>query len=392
MPHMFAIALSSARSARCACFASALAMVLLSGPAHSQATRPAPKADEREDASFAATIARLSEPGGYFDTDNLISNETSYLHVLGALRRRGVSGGAYVGVGPDQNYSYIAAIRPRVAYILDVRRDNMLQHLMFRALFERSRNRMEYLTRLLARPVPPDIDRWGDRSIEDILAYLDGTRSTTALAAAQREDLIVTVRKYGVPLAPNDIETLTRFHTTFVREGLELRFTSFNRAPRPYYPTLRQLIRERDLAGRQAGYLAREADFRFVKDLHAAGRLIPVVGDFAGTKALPGIAREIASRGEKLSAVYLSNVEFYLWRDGGFGAFAANVARLPRDGNSVIIRSYFGGGYGARHPMAQEGHSSVQLYQSVDDFTRRLNGGGWKSYWELVTVGAGKLN
>jgi hypothetical protein len=203
--------------------------------------------------------------------------------------------------------------------------------------------------------------------------------------------MLAAVRRYGVPLTPNDIETLTRFHTTFVREGLELRFTSFNRAPRPYYPTLRQLIRERDLSGRQAGYLALEKDFQFVKELHAAGRVIPVIGDFAGTKALPGIAREIAARGEKMSALYMSNVEFYLWRDGGFGAFAANVARLPRDARSVIIRSYFGGGYGDRHPMAQDGHFSVQLYQTMDDFTRRLNGPGWKSYWELVTEGAGPL-
>nr|NIP59803.1 hypothetical protein [Gemmatimonadota bacterium]NIR80234.1 hypothetical protein [Gemmatimonadota bacterium]NIT86509.1 hypothetical protein [Gemmatimonadota bacterium]NIU30368.1 hypothetical protein [Gemmatimonadota bacterium]NIU35250.1 hypothetical protein [Gemmatimonadota bacterium] len=55
------------------------------------------------DSSFAALVERLSEPGGYFDTDNLISNETSYLHVIGALERLGVTGGAYIGVGPDQN-------------------------------------------------------------------------------------------------------------------------------------------------------------------------------------------------------------------------------------------------------------------------------------------------
>ena len=68
------------------------------------------------DAAFAALIERLSEPGGYFDTDNLISNETSYLHVIGTLRELGVSGGAYIGVGPDQNFSYIAAIRPSIAF------------------------------------------------------------------------------------------------------------------------------------------------------------------------------------------------------------------------------------------------------------------------------------
>src|SRR5207253_638408 len=66
--------------------------------------------------TFAADIERLSEPEGTFDTDNLISNERAYLEVIPTLASRGVSGGAYIGVGPDQNFSYIARIRPEVAY------------------------------------------------------------------------------------------------------------------------------------------------------------------------------------------------------------------------------------------------------------------------------------
>ena len=89
-------------------------------------------------ANFAATIARLSEPGGYFDSDNLISNEKSYLQVVPALREAGSNGGAYVGVGPDQNFSYIAQVRPSIAFIIDIRRDNLLLHLLFKALFQLS--------------------------------------------------------------------------------------------------------------------------------------------------------------------------------------------------------------------------------------------------------------
>src|SRR5262249_53175413 len=63
--------------------------------------------------AFASLSAKLSEPNGYFDSDNLISNETSYLHVMDKLREMGVRGGVYIGVGPDQSFSYIAKIRPR---------------------------------------------------------------------------------------------------------------------------------------------------------------------------------------------------------------------------------------------------------------------------------------
>src|SRR2546421_11844598 len=65
--------------------------------------------------AFAALSLRLSEPGGYFDSDNLISNETSYQHVLIKMRELAVAGGAYIGVGPDQNFTYIARLRPRPA-------------------------------------------------------------------------------------------------------------------------------------------------------------------------------------------------------------------------------------------------------------------------------------
>ena len=94
---------------------------------------------------LAQLTARLSEPGGYFGSDNLVSNELSYQHVLAKLAHMNVAGGAYIGVGPDQNFTYIAQIKPRVAFMLDIRRDSLLQHLVFKAMFVMARNRIEYL-------------------------------------------------------------------------------------------------------------------------------------------------------------------------------------------------------------------------------------------------------
>jgi hypothetical protein len=133
---------------------------------------------------LADVVARLSEPGGDFNSDNLISNEASYLHVVGAMRGLGVRGGAYVGVGPDQNFSYIAQVRPAVVFIIDIRRDNLLEHLLFKALFAAARNRAEYLALWTGRPTPPDVERWGERPIEQIVAYLDSVPATPVSAAA----------------------------------------------------------------------------------------------------------------------------------------------------------------------------------------------------------------
>ena len=376
-----ATTLGTARALLAAC---GLLAVSGAGLARGVATRTIQVVTIRDDTSFAGTVARLSEPAGYFDSDNLISNETSYLHAVSHLRSGQVSGGAFVGVGPDQSFSYIAAIKPSVAFMIDIRRDNMLMHLMFKALFQRSANRLEYLARWTGRTVPPDVRSWDNAPIDSILAQVDLLPIDTT--GSETDSILATVRRYGVPLLLTDTSNIRRFHGEFVRQGLDLRFTSTGRAPRYYYPTLRQLILERDLEDNRASYLATEAGWRIVKDLESRDRIIPVVGNLAGHQAFPAIGREVAARGERVSALYVSNVEMYLWRDGSFGTFAANAARLPRSANSVIIRSFFGGGFGQSHPLNRPDHVSTQLVQKLDDFARR-QGDGWASYWELVTLG-----
>lgn len=363
-----------------------MAAVALPPGIHGQASATA-RREAARDTSFAATIRRISEPGGFFDSDNLISNETSYLHVIGRLRELGVTGGAYIGVGPDQNYSYLAAIRPSIAFMIDIRRDNALQHLMYKALFGRSRNRMEFLCRLLGRRIPVDIDRWGDRPIGTVLARLDTTPLDSLAAERERRATLRLAGSYGVPLDERDRETLLRFHREFMREGLELQFSSFRRSNRGMYPSLRSLIMERDLTGAMSSYLATEEAWRFVKRLHARDRIVPIVGNLGGDQAFPALSAELRARGLRVSALYTSNAEMYIWRDGGFPKFARTVATLPIDARSVIIRSYFDRA-GTRHSLAVPGHLSVQLLQRTQDFIRRYRAGEIESYWDVVSLDA----
>jgi len=353
-------------------------------PTPAQATARA-HATVSADSTFARLVRQLSESAGYFDTDNLISNEPSYLHVLGTMRAMNVRGGAYLGVGPDQNFSYIAQVRPSIAFIVDVRRDNLLQHLLFKSLFALADNRAEYLCLLFGKPFPRDVRRWRGRTVDQLVAYVDSAPPRPEAAARARAAVLARARRAGLPLSAADLETMGRIHAAFIDAGPELRFTSAGRAPRPYYPTYRQLLLERDLTGRQASYLAREDDFQFLKRLQERDLVIPVVGDLAGSHALPALARLLARRGERVSAFYTSNVEDYLMRDGRFGRFAENVARLPRDGRSVIVRSYFGGRFGGAHPQAVPGYFSTQLLQTVESFVREQAAGGYRSYADVVS-------
>jgi hypothetical protein len=378
----------------------ALAFCALTQSASLQQPKPLPSALETQSPAgapaepgalsvqqFAALVEKVSEEDGYFDTDNLISNESSYLHVMGKLRKMNLSGGAFIGVGPDQSFSYIAQIRPAIAFMTDIRRDNLLQHLWFKSLFALARNRLDYLCLMFGKPAPADLKAWETRGIADLAAYLDKTPAKQALFDQTWADIQTKLKTFGVPLKPLEIETIRRIHATFFEAGLDLKFTSRNRGPRPYYPSYRDLLLEKDLSGKQCNYLASEDDFRFLQSLEARNLIVPVVGNLAGGRALRAIADHLKVTGQRVSAFYTSNVEFYLmrgYREEDFTRFAENVSRLPRDDRSVIIRSYFNGTWGYSHPQTVNGYYSTQLLQTMDSFVREYAGGGYESYSDLI--------
>jgi hypothetical protein len=340
-------------------------------------------------ASFAATIARLSEPGGDFGGDNLISNEQSYLHVLPALDQAHVTGGAYLGVGPDQNFSYIAAIKPDVAFILDIRRDNLLLHLLFKAIFALAPTRVEYLSLLTGRPIPAAAASWRDATVDKVIAYIDGANPLPETAQQQLKlRLEAAIKRSGVPLSAVDLSTIDLWHRAFVSAGLSLVFQARGQPPRSYYPSFRDLLRETDRAGRQRGFLATDEAYQVVRALESRDLVIPVVGDVSGPHAMAAIAAEIAARGERLSAFYISNVEFYLYRDGTFPAFAENLKRLPRNERSTMIRSVFPGGYMGRLPQSVPGSYSTSLTQPLGAMLADLAAGRYRSYYDLVAASA----
>jgi hypothetical protein len=300
-------------------------------------------------AAFADIIERLSEPPGTFDTDNLISNERSYLDVIPAMVARPIQGGAYVGVGPDQNFSYIARIRPSVAYIVDIRRENLLLHLLFKALFADARTRAEYLCLLTGRRFPVGTERWKSATIGELVAHIDESAQWPEDMAALRQQVETRLAAFGVPLSLDDLETIRRFHRVFITEGLDLVYSGQRAAERrPYpasdYPNLRELLTARAADGKQWNFLAAEDDFVFLKEMQARDAIIPVVGDVSGPRALKSIAASIADRGERVSAFYISNVETYLEQKMVMGQFLDNLSRLPHGSESVMIRSTFDGG------------------------------------------------
>ncbi|MGE0553356.1 MAG: hypothetical protein AB7R55_07985 [Gemmatimonadales bacterium] len=347
-----------------------LLVPLLSAPS------PRPKTE------FAKLIERLSEPGGYFASDNLVSNETSYLHVLGAFRALGIRGGAYLGVGPEQGFSYIAETEPELAVVVDIRRDNMLLHLLIKTMFAASRNRLEYLCLLYGRPAPAELAMWTDLPLGSLLDYIDGHPMDSTLHRKNHQALARKVASLGLALGDEDKATLQRFHDEFAESGLGIRYSTRNRWSRRAFPTNRQLYAETDLEGKEGSYLATEDRWRVIKRMHAEDRIVPVVGDVAGPKAMAAIGGYLSEKGLALSVFYLSNVESYLFRQGSFPAFVANVRQLPTSDHSMIVRSWFGRGWAL--PSSVSGHFSTQLLQPMSRFLELTANPDSVDYWALV--------
>src|SRR6185436_14574143 len=106
------------------------------------------------DAEFWALSERLSEPGGTFHSENFVSNEGRYQSVIPELVTRARQRGVYLGVGPEQNFTYIVALNPAISFIVDIRRGNLQEHLLYKALLEMSTDRADFLSRLFSRKRP----------------------------------------------------------------------------------------------------------------------------------------------------------------------------------------------------------------------------------------------
>ncbi len=337
---------------------------------------------------FQNLSLKLSERSGYFGTDNLVSNETSFLHVRSIIEDTVEPEQAYVGVGPDQNFTYIAESRPAIAFIVDIRRDNLLQHLYFKSIFNESANRWEYMSRLFGKPLPKGGQLPTEASGADLVEKFRGLASDQEYFDQNCGRLFDWLRtQFPDLVAEEDRAKVTAIAAAFFENGLEVRYEIPGRPMLTFFPSYADLMVETDLKGNRGHYLNSEEDFQFVRELERSNRIIPVVGNFGGVKALKAVGDEVRRRRLRVSVFYLSNVEFYLFRSGIYRRFVDNVANMPVDENSLLIRSYFNNWFGTwrTHPNAVVNYFSTSLAQSVPRFLELDRKQPYDNYWDLVT-------
>ena len=309
------------------------------------------------DREFWALTQQLSEPEGYFRSnsgspDNLLSNEGALSVMAAALSEQVRPGGVYLGVGPEQNFSYIAAMRARIAFITDIQRGNLHLQLLYKAVFEMSADRVEFVSRLFSRKRPAGLPAASSANrLFD--AYLAAEPVTEAVFQSNLSAVTDHLTKtHQLPLS-EDLKGIEYVYRHFHRFGPAIDYVSSIRGTATgaagSYARIQSAV---DSNGVERSYLATDEAFAFVKSLQSRNLIVPVVGNFAGSHALRAIGVYVRSRGANVRAFYVSNVEQYLQRSGVMAAFCANVASMPLDANSVFIRP--GGRGGTLDSMVAE--------------------------------------
>ncbi len=334
---------------------------------------------------FANLIQRISEDSGYFWNENYVSNEASYLHPLKRMRELGIHGGIYIGVGPNQNFTYIAKLHPRYAFIVDIRRQNLLEHLLFKALFHIARDRKEFLSLLLSRPITHGSFTRDNYTVEDLVGYFRKAPPDPYLYhRTQARIRVFLSESCRVPLSDQDWRIIEKVHRAFFARGL---YIKYDYIPVPDYG---DFLTEKDLDGNMENDLNSPQDFHYLKRLEEENRIIPVTGDFAGEHALREIGQYLTERNEKVTVFYTSNVEQYLIRNMVWPRFLKNLGELPLDDHAVFIRAYWGNFI--PHPEGINGYRFTQILQMIRPFLQDFNPRMPYSYWDIVTTDTIRLH
>jgi hypothetical protein len=284
-----------------------------------------------------------------------------------------------LGVGPEQNFTYLIALEPKMAFVVDIRRQNMLEHLLYKALMEISTDRVEFLSRLFCRPRPEGLQ--ANASAETLARGYQRSQPDATLLESNTQIVLDYLEKTkGFGLSRDDEAGVRHVYRAFFESGPDLSYTFVGGyGGFMNMPTYAELMTENDGHTRNWNFLASEDHFRMVQRLQRNNLIVPLVGDFAGPRAIRAVGGYLREHNAVLTAFYTSNVEQYLFQDDdNWKRFYSNVRTLPLNSTSTFIRYVLNGrGFGRRsHTLVSPIMDVVSAYEH-----RRIQG-----YYDVVGI------
>ncbi len=216
-------------------------------------------------------------------------------------------GGAYLGVGGDQAYSFIAVARSEWAWVMDYDPRVVDHHRRMRAFI------------LEAETPEQFIELWAKGSSKAALEAIErhfvssATPGTTPDPEAAASELAKLRRGY---LATNE-----RLHDYFLEQVDDDR-----RSPDDY------------------GWLANPEHYAYIRQLYQQGRIMPIKGDLLGKDSMRTAAAAARTLGLAIRVFYTSNAPIS-WGGHITAAYRDNLLGLPFDQHSIVLQTTAEGGF-----------------------------------------------
>src|SRR5262245_16591353 len=178
------------------------------------------------DQEFWKLTEDLSEPDGTFRSDNVLSNEMVFSRLVPDFVAKVKPGGVYLGVGPEQNFTYLVAMKSRLAFITDIRRENLHLHLMYKALFEMSKDRAEFISRLFNRPRPDGLSK--SSTVAELMTAFWAVPTADEAAYATNLQAIQThlTKTHKFPMTQVDLDGVARVYRAFHWYGPAMNYSA----------------------------------------------------------------------------------------------------------------------------------------------------------------------
>jgi len=339
---------------------------------------------EISDKDFWRMIVDLSEPGGTYPYENFVSNELQYQDVVPALKATTKPGSVYIGVGPEQNFTYASVLQSKLAFVIDIRRQNMVEMLMYKALFDMSPNRADFVSNLFSRPRPAGLDT--KTTPAALFTAYESAKVDPDLSAKNLAAIKAYMTKHGYELTSEDIRSIDKVFDAFTRGGPGINYYFASAAPVGLGPspgaTYARIMNTTDITGRNSAFLATEESYLYVREMQRKNLIVPLVGDFAGPAVIRNVGLYLTEHKATVGAFYISNVETYL-SDPQKQIFYENVATLPVDSSSMFIRHILG------NPARglswwRMGMSNVSTIAPMSEFINQIKSGRRPTFQEIV--------
>ena len=245
---------------------------------------PAALGAEPIQSPFEASLSAITpDPNEtLFQTHYVTSNER---HHIASLAQVHETGGVFIGIGTDQNFILIPALRPTHIVMMDFDQWVVDMHGIYQHLFR-------------TRPTP-----------EAFLEFF-GPERLNAKRTELRE----------APADPTRGKAMERVYARY-RGQLHARL---------------EAVRGRLVAQKSKGYLNDQATYDELRRFVFAGRYVALRGDLTGERTMSALAERLRALGLEVGAVALSNAEEYF----DFGpSYKRNMRALPFGDNALVFRT-----------------------------------------------------